>query len=138
MDIIVLVLIAIGVLTWSLIIFKRKYNLYKNSKRVKGKILEFKKSEEVIVETWDYKKKVTIYRPVIEVYINNANKIFYYEEEISRRNYGNGDEIDILYDEDGDKIYIDSKIEFFKFPILLLALNILFFVGIILLYLFKY
>ncbi|WP_297631906.1 hypothetical protein [uncultured Clostridium sp.] len=138
MDIIVLVLVAIGVLTWSLIIFKRKYDLYKKSEKVKGKILEFRKYEEVIVETWDYKKKVTIYRPIIEICIDGINKTFHYEEEISKKKYENRDEIDILYNKEGDNIYIDSKIEFFKFPILLLILSIVFLGVIVILYLFKY
>lgn len=138
MDIVILLIFAVGILIWSFITFKKRYDLYRSGKRIKGKVLEFRKFEEVILETWDYKEKVTIYRPIIEINIKGKKKIYYYNEEINRKIYSNGDEIDIIYNEKIDDIYIDSKIEFFRFPILLMVFSMVFFLFITVIYLFKY
>ncbi|MGL5416553.1 MAG: hypothetical protein ACRDAU_12890 [Clostridium sp.] len=137
MDIYVLILFGIGILIWATITFKKRYFLYKKSERIKGKIKEFRKMEETILETLNYSEKVTTYKPIIEIKYKNKEKVFYYDMEIDRKNYGVGDEIDIIYDEEKDTIFLDSVMEFLRFPILLYMLSLLFFSFALMMYLFR-
>lgn len=138
MDMYVLIAFGISVLVWSISVFGKRLRLYKRGKRIRGKIIDFRKLEEVILETWSYREKVTLYKPVIEVELNGQKKIFNYEEEIDRRKYEIGDEIDVIYDRRSKEIYMDSRIEFFRFPILLFMLSLMLFSFSLMLFLFKY
>ncbi|MGL4876389.1 MAG: hypothetical protein ACRC30_17280 [Clostridium sp.] len=137
MDMYVLILFGVGILMWATVTFKKRYSLYKNGKRIKGRIREFRKIEETILETLNYSEKVTTYKPIIEIMYENEEKVFYYDMEIDRKIYGTGDEIDIIYDKEKNTVYLDAPMEFLRFPMLLYMLSLLFFSFSLMLYLFK-
>ncbi|MGL4847879.1 MAG: hypothetical protein ACRC28_02975 [Clostridium sp.] len=137
MDMYALIALGGGILVWATVIFKNRYSLYKKSERIKGKIKEFRKIDEVILETLNYSEKVTTYKPIIEIEYKENKKIFYYDMEIDRKIYGIGDEIDIIYDVEKDTIFIDSPMEFLRFPIFLYMISILFFSFSLMMYLFR-
>ncbi|MGL4875374.1 MAG: hypothetical protein ACRC30_12060 [Clostridium sp.] len=137
MDIYVLIILGLGILIWATITLKKRYHLYKKSERIKGEIKEFRKIEEVILETLNYSEKVTTYKPIIEIKYKEEKKIFYYDMEIDRKIYGIGDEIDIIYDEEKDTVFLDSPMEFLRFPIFLYMISLLFFSFSLMMYLFK-
>lgn len=138
MDMYVLIAFGISVLFWSIMVFLKRLKLYKKGNRIKGTIIEFRQLDEVILETWNYREKVTLYKPIIEVDVNGKKRVFYYDEEVDKRKYEIGDEIDIIYDDKNKDIYMDSKIEFFRFPILLFMLALMLFSFSLMLFLFKY
>ena len=70
---------------------------------------------------------VTFYRPVIEFITDNGEKKVFTYEIIDGKDYNVGDDVTIVYDKKKrNKFYIDSKIELFILPTILVTLSLVF------------
>lgn len=126
------ILLAIGIvlILISIVTFFIKYNVYKNGIRVKGKVLELKKSDEAILDDFNQVIFLTLYKQVIEFRTKENEKIVFLHDSGSKyNNLKVGDEITIIYNEkNSDEFYVDDKVEVFRLPITLVITAILFLV----------
>lgn len=125
------VLLAIGIvlLLAAIIIFGIRYRIYKTGTRVVGKIIEVKKTDEAILDDFHQLSFITLYKPVIEFFTEEGEKIvFVHNEPGSSRDFNVGDDIMIVCNKrKKDDFYVDDKMEFFRLSITLIILAVLFF-----------
>ena len=133
----VLLIIGILLLVISVVLFFIKYRVYKNGIRVLGKVIDIKKCNEAILDEFNQASFITLYRPVIEFTTLDGEKITFVHNDIkSEKALEIGDEIKIVYNRKKTKdFYVDEKMEFFRLPIILVVLAILFFAFALTLYL---
>lgn len=126
----VYVLLAIGIilLLAAIIIFGVRYRIYKTGTRVVGKIVEIKKTDEAIVDDFQQLSFITLYRPVIEFTTEEGEKIvFVHNEPGSSREFNVNDDVMIVYNKKkSNDFYVDDKMEFFRLPITIVILSLLF------------
>ena len=132
-----LLIIGIMLLVFSIVLFFVKYNIYKNGIRVLGKVIDIKQCNEAILDEFNQATFITLYRPVIEFTTLDGEKITFIHNDIkSEKSLAVGNEIKIVYNRKKSKdFYVDDKMEFFRLPIILVVVAILFFVFSITLYL---
>ena len=133
-----LLIIGIMLLIVSIVLFFVKYNIYKNGIRVLGKVIDIKQCNEAILDEFNQATFITLYRPVIEFTTLDGEKITFIHNDIkSEKSLAVGNEIKIVYNRKKSKdFYVDDKMEFFRLPIILVVVAILFFAFSITLYLF--
>lgn len=133
-----LLIIGIMLLVVSIVLFFIKYNIYKNGIRVLGKVIDIKQCNEAILDEFNQATFITLYRPVIEFTTLDGEKITFIHNDIkSEKSLAVGNEIKIVYNRKKSKdFYVDDKMEFFRLPIILVVVAILFFAFSITLYLF--
>lgn len=126
----ILLAISIALILISIVTFFIKNNIYKNGIRVKGKVLELKKSDEAILDDFNQVIFLTLYKQVIEFKTKENKKIVFLHDSGSKyNNLKVGDEITIIYNEkNSDEFYVDDKVEVFRLPITLVITAILFLV----------
>ncbi|MBP1888650.1 hypothetical protein J2Z53_000229 [Clostridium moniliforme] len=132
-----LLIIGIMLLVVSIVLFFVKYNIYKNGIRVLGKVIDIKQCNEAILDEFNQATFITLYRPVIEFTTLDGEKITFIHNDIkSEKSLAVGNEIKIVYNRKKSKdFYVDDKMEFFRLPIILVVVSILFFAFSITLYL---
>lgn len=132
-----LLIIGIMLLVVSIVLFFIKYNIYKNGIRVLGKVIDIKQCNEAILDEFNQATFITLYRPVIEFTTLDGEKITFIHNDIkSEKSLVVGNEIKIVYNRKKPKdFYVDDKMEFFRLPIILVVVAILFFAFSITLYL---
>ena len=132
-----LLIVGIMLLVVSIVLFFIKYNIYKNGIRVLGKVIDIKKCNEAILDEFNQATFITLYRPVIEFTTLDGEKITFIHNDIkSEKSLAVGNEIKIVYNRKKPKdFYVDDKMEFFRLPIILVVVAILFFAFSITLYL---
>lgn len=132
-----LLIIGIMLLVVSIVLFFVKYNIYKNGIRVLGKVIDIKQCNEAILDEFNQATFITLYRPVIEFTTLDGEKITFIHNDIkSEKSLAVGNEIKIVYNRKKSKdFYVDDKMEFFRLPIILVVVAILFFAFSITLYL---
>lgn len=132
-----LLIIGIMLLVVSIVLFFIKYNIYKNGIRVLGKVIDIKQCNEAILDEFNQATFITLYRPVIEFTTLDGEKITFIHNDIkSEKSLAVGNEIKIVYNRKKSKdFYVDDKMEFFRLPIILVVVAILFFAFSITLYL---
>lgn len=132
-----LLIIGIMLLIVSIVLFFVKYNIYKNGIRVLGKVIDIKQCNEAILDEFNQATFITLYRPVIEFTTLDGEKITFIHNDIkSEKSLAVGNEIKIVYNRKKSKdFYVDDKMEFFRLPIILVVVAILFFAFSITLYL---
>ena len=132
-----LLIIGIMLLVVSIVLFFVKYNIYKNGIRVLGKVIDIKQCNEAILDEFNQATFITLYRPVIEFTTLDGEKITFIHNDIkSEKSLAVGNEIKIVYNKKKSKdFYVDDKMEFFRLPIILVVVAILFFTFSITLYL---
>ena len=125
-----LLAIGIALILIAIVTFFIKNNVYKNGIRVKGKVLELKKSDEAILDDFNQVVFLTLYKQVIEFKTKENEKILFLHDSGSKyNNLKVGDEITIIYNEkNSDEFYVDDKVEVFRLPITLVITAILFLV----------
>ncbi|GAA0857981.1 MULTISPECIES: DUF3592 domain-containing protein [Clostridium] len=126
----ILLAIGIALILIAIVTFFIKNNVYKNGIRVKGKVLELKKSDEAILDDFNQVVFLTLYKQVIEFKTKENEKIVFLHDSGSKyNNLKVGDEITIIYNEkNSDEFYVDDKAEVFRLPITLVITAILFLV----------
>ena len=126
----ILLAIGIALILIAIVTFFIKNNVYKNGVRVKGKVLELKKSDEAILDDFNQVVFLTLYKQVIEFKTKENEKIVFLHDSGSKyNNLKVGDEITIIYNEkNSDEFYVDDKAEVFRLPITLVITAILFLV----------
>lgn len=126
----ILLAIGIALILIAIVTFFIKNNVYKNGIRVKGKVLELKKSDEAILDDFNQVVFLTLYKQVIEFKTKENEKIVFLHDSGSKyNNLKVGDEITIIYNEkNSDEFYVDDKVEVFRLPITLVITAILFLV----------
>ena len=126
----ILLAIGIALILIAIVTFFIKNNVYKNGIRVKGKVLELKKSDEAILDDFNQVVFLTLYKQVIEFKTKENEKIVFLHDSGSKyNNLKVGDEINIIYNEkNSDEFYVDDKAEVFRLPITLVITAILFLV----------
>lgn len=129
MTLYVLLIIGIILLFASIILFNIRYKIYKNGTRVIGKVIKIEKIEQALMNEFNQLSFVTFYRPVIEFITDNGEKKVFTYEIIDGKDYNVGDDVTIVYDKKKrNKFYIDSKIELFILPTILVTLSLVFLV----------
>ncbi|MDQ0148157.1 DUF3592 domain-containing protein [Eubacterium multiforme] len=133
----VLLIIGILLLVISVVLFFIKYKVYKNGIRVLGKVIDIKECNEAILDEFNQATFITLYRPVIEFTTLDGEKITFVHNDIKgEKALAIGDKIKIVYNRKKTKdFYVDEKMEFFRLPIILVVLAILFFAFALTLYL---
>ncbi|MDY6012808.1 DUF3592 domain-containing protein [Clostridium sp.] len=127
MTLYVLLIIGIILLFASIILFNIRYKIYKNGTRVIGKVIKIEKIEQALMNEFNQLSFVTFYRPVIEFITDNGEKKVFTYEIIDGKDYNVGDDVKIVYDKKKrNKFYIDSKIELFILPTILVTLSLVF------------
>lgn len=127
MTLYVLLIIGIILLFASIILFNIRYKIYKNGTRVIGKVIKIEKIEQALMNEFNQLSFVTFYRPVIEFITDNGEKKVFTYEIIDGKDYNLGDDVKIVYDKKKrNKFYIDSKIELFILPTILVTLSLVF------------
>lgn len=127
MTLYVLLIIGIILLFASIILFNIRYKIYKNGTRVIGKVIKIEKIEQALMNEFNQLSFVTFYRPVIEFITDNGEKKVFTYEIIDGKDYNVGDDVTIVYDKKKrNKFYIDSKIELFILPTILVTLSLVF------------
>ena len=127
MTLYVLLIIGIILLFASIILFNIRYKIYKNGTRVIGKVIKIEKIEQALMNEFNQLSFVTFYRPVIEFITDNGEKKVFTYEIIDGKDYNLGDDVTIVYDKKKrNKFYIDSKIELFILPTILVTLSLVF------------
>lgn len=126
----ILLAIGIALILIAIVTFFIKNNVYKNGIRVKGTVLELKKSDEAILDDFNQVTFLTLYKQVIEFKTKENKKIVFLHDSGSKyNNLKVGDEITIIYNEkNSDEFYVDDKVEVFRLPITLVITAILFLV----------
>ncbi|AQM60711.1 DUF3592 domain-containing protein [Clostridium baratii] len=126
----ILLAIGIALILIAIVTFFIKNNVYKNGIRVKGKVLELKKSDEAILDDFNQVVFLTLYKQVIEFKTKENEKIVFLHDSGSKyNNLKVGDEITIIYNKkNSDEFYVDDKVEVFRLPITLVITAILFLV----------
>lgn len=126
----ILLAIGIALILIAIVTFFIKNNVYKNGIRVKGTVLELKKSDEAILDDFNQVTFLTLYKQVIEFTTKENEKIVFLHDSGSKyNNLKVGDEITIIYNEkNSDEFYVDDKVEVFRLPITLVITAILFLV----------
>lgn len=127
MTLYVLLIIGIILLFTSIILFAIRYKIYKNGKRVVGKVIKIEKIEQALMNEFNQLSLITIYRPVIEFIEDNGEKKVFTYEIIDGKDYNVGDDVRLVYDgKKKSKFYIDNKIDLFMLPTMLIALSLVF------------
>lgn len=127
MTLYVLLIIGIILLFTSIILFAIRYKVYKNGKRVVGKVIKIEKIEQALMNEFNQLSLITIYRPVIEFIEDNGEKKVFTYEIIDGKDYNVGDDVRLVYDgKKKSKFYIDNKIDLFMLPTMLIALSLVF------------
>lgn len=126
----ILLAIGIALILIAIVTFFIKNNVYKKGIRVKGTVLELKKSDEAILDDFNQVIFLTLYKQVIEFTTKENKKIVFLHDSGSKyNNLKVGDEITIIYNEkNSDEFYVDDKVEVFRLPITLVITAILFLV----------
>lgn len=126
----ILLAIGLALILIAIVTFFIKNNVYKNGIRVKGTVLELKKSDEAILDDFNQVIFLTLYKQVIEFKTKENEKIVFIHDSGSKyNNLKVGDEITIIYNEkNSDEFYVDDKVEVFRLPITLIITAILFLV----------
>ena len=126
----ILLAIGIALILIAIVTFFIKNNVYKKGIRVKGTVLELKKSDEAILDDFNQVTFLTLYKQVIEFTTKENEKIVFLHDSGSKyNNLKVGDEITIIYNEkNSDEFYVDDKVEVFRLPITLVITAILFLV----------
>lgn len=126
----ILLAIGIALILIAIVTFFIKNNVYKKGIRVKGTVLELKKSDEAILDDFNQVTFLTLYKQVIEFTTKENEKIVFLHDSGSKyNNLKVGDEITIIYNEkNSDEFYVDDKLEVFRLPITLVITAILFLV----------
>ncbi|MEG1480915.1 DUF3592 domain-containing protein [Clostridium sp.] len=126
------VLLTIGGILFlaTIVTFFMKYNIYRNGVRVIGNVLELKKSDEAILDDFNQVTFVTLYKQVIEFTTIEGEIIkFLHDSGTKFRDLKVGDEIKVVYNKKNtNDFYVDDKMEFFRLPLTLMIMSVLFFV----------
>lgn len=127
MTLYVLLIIGIVLLFASIILFALRYKIYRNGKRVVGKVIKIEKIEQALMNEFNQLSLITLYRPVIEFIEDNGEKKVFTYEVIDGRDYNVGDDVRLVYnDKIKNKVYIDNKIDLFMMPTILIILSLVF------------
>ena len=127
MTLYVLLIIGIVLLFASIILFALRYKIYRNGKRVVGKVIKIEKIEQALMNEFNQLSLITLYRPVIEFIEDNGEKKVFTYEVIDGRDYNVGDDVRLVYnDKIKNKVYIDNKIDLFMMPTILIVLSLVF------------
>lgn len=127
MTLYVLLIIGIVLLFASIILFALRYKIYRNGKRVVGKVIKIEKIEQALMNEFNQLSLITLYRPVIEFIEDNGEKKVFTYEVIDGRDYNVGDDVRLVYnDKRKNKVYIDNKIDLFMMPTILIILSLVF------------
>lgn len=129
MEVYVLLLIGILLVISGITILIIKYNVYKSGERIIGKIIDLKKFDEAIIDEFNQVNFITLYRPVIRFTSKEGEDVvFVHNNPGSIKDYVVGEDITIVCNKKNkNDFYVDEKMEFFRFPLILLILSILFF-----------
>ena len=123
MTLYVLLIIGIVLLFASIILFALRYKIYRNGKRVVGKVIKIEKIEQALMNEFNQLSLITLYRPVIEFIEDNGEKKVFTYEVIDGRDYN----VRLVYnDKIKNKVYIDNKIDLFMMPTILIVLSLVF------------
>ncbi len=128
MEVYVLLFIGILLAIIAIIIFTLKYNVYKNGDRIVGKIIDIKKIDEAIIDEFNQVNFITLYKPIIRFTAKDGEEIvFVHNNPGSTRDYILGEEIIIVCNKKNkNDFYVDEKMEFFKIPLIVAILSIIF------------
>lgn len=122
----VLFFIGEALIISSIIIAIRRNRIYKNGKRMVGKIISI--NEEEIIDNFKETSIEKLYRAVIEFFNEDGELItFTSDYEENKDIFEIGDSIIVLYYNNGEEsIYLDDKGDLFKLPVYIFVIGILF------------
>ena len=128
MEVYVPLFIGILLAVTAIVIFISKYNVYKNGDRIVGKIIDIKKIDEAIIDEFNQVNFITLYKPIIRFTAKDGEEIvFVHNNPGSTRDYILGEDIIIVCNKKNkNDFYVDEKMEFFKIPLIVAILSILF------------
>lgn len=139
MTLYVLLIIGIVLLFASIILFSIRYKVYKNGKRVVGKVIKIEKIEQALMNEFNQLSLITLYRPVIEFIADDGEKKVFTYEIIDGKDYNVGDDVTLVYNskksKKKNKFYIDNKVDLFMLPTILITLSLVFLILSLIIYL---